>query len=189
MSKKSKLKNQCAVYQHVSYTKMLESMKQNKEDTDMPAPNNTNTNTKRRTPEVPESAKQICALFQARMEQFLADARITTVDKNMARELFNLGTMPLELSTIDPNLSHYKLYILDRNAQFNYAGPDDKVGTFRRASMFAVVLNADNIPTYFVDSFVNNQLISGIRVIPLDKHGPKYINQARWNTASANNAG
>ena len=182
----NKKKQKEARYEHVDYSDLLtHSAKPTtdhnhmKEDKKM----SVNTNKQRPTPVVPADATNICAFFKERVEQFLSDAKMTTVDRKMTKELFDLGMMPFQLGEVNETLASLKLYILDRNAQFNYAGQDDKVGTFKRASMYAVVLDEDNVPAYFVDIFVNAKLAAGIRVIPLDNRGPKYINQARWNTA------
>ena len=124
--------------------------------------------TTRPAPMVADETKDICDMFVDQAEDYING-------KIDIKGLFNLNGY----HTINDDYPDKHFYMVNRNVRANR-----ETGALMRASANVVILK-DGIPCYFVDVFMNSNMIYNVQVIPLsDATGANYRDSARATNRS-----
>ena len=141
-------------------------------------------------PVVPGTAKYLCACYADQIADYVNFMNSGTDDLNLKKELeFNLFNAGGYSATVD--LYDYDegpdsdvketvtVYTLDRSVRF-----DKETHLLKRASVVAVACNGE--PVYYINGYLNSNLVGNIMVVPIGEKGPEFRNAARWSTNDMN---
>ena len=139
-------------------------------------------------PVVPGTAKYLCACYSDQIADYVNFMNSGTDDLNLKKELefnlFNAGgySAVVDLYDEDPDSGVKEtvtIYTLDRSVRF-----DKETHLLKRASVVAVACT--DKPVYYINGYLNSNLVGSIMVVPIGEKGPEFRNAARWSTSDMN---